>query len=432
MTLNKTKVIIIIAISLGFVYRIYLSSLAQSQPIFDMSAYHKYATAIAAGNLVTDCCLWNVGYSAFLGTIYKLFGSDNINAVRTAQSIIDVSTAFLIYLIAVEKLGKKSAFFSFLLYLTNPLTSSYTGLRLGEIITIFYITLLTYIVTRKTFRKNFLLWLITGIILGLLLFTKQSLFYFVIALTFTIGFLILKRLNKFLFIIISFAGIIIASSYTLSANYKNFKKISLVPPYNNAWTQLYTSFYYSHWPEIDSDYGEFKSLSQGYIQPWTEYKNATLVQKLELEEKNKKLFLRKLQKDWLLFIGNTTRNIIWIWDKTHLYYYHDPFYPQDKLIIRVMNILWLVLFIIGFTAYIKKNSGKIMNQELFLITILLFLYVTFFFTLVNNEQRLSLYFYPFIFLFGGLGITHIIDTIRRIRFFSEAHYSVWPFRSSDR
>jgi len=432
MTLNKTRVILIIAIFLGFVYRIYLSSLAQSHPIFDMSAYHKYASAIAAGNLVTDCCLWNVGYSAFLAAVYKLFGSDNIIAVRTAQSIIDVSTAYLIYLIAAEKWGKQSAFPSLLLYLTNPLTASYAGLRLGEVITIFYITLLTYVITRKTFAKNFLLWLINGVILGLLLFTKQSLFFFVIAFNFTTALLILKRINKFLFLIISLSGLIISSSYTLLANYKNFQKLSLVPPYNNAWTQLYTSFYYSHWPEIDSEYEQFKSYTSGYIQPWTEYKNATLEQKLELEVKNKLLFLRKLQKDWPIFIGNTTANIFWIWDKTHLYYYHDPFYPQDKLIIRTVNILWFVLFIIGFSIYIKEYKRNILKDELFLISIILFLYVTFFFTLVNNEQRLSLYFYPFIFLFGGLGITHIIDTIRRIRFFSEAHYSVWPFRSSDR
>lgn len=401
---TRFKIIIILLIILGaFLYRLILGSFAENRLLFDMIVYDYQAKEMIKGNLVADCCDHNMGYAAFLAPIYYFFTPDNITSLRVVQSLIDVITGLLIYIVAGNLFNKKTAAISSLIYLANPLTASYTGLKLAEIITLFMVTVVTLIISNTQFKNNLLLQLLFGVSLGLLLFIKSSLYYFVILLLFLILFLIFKTWKqKIFFLIFSLSGFLIASIYPLVSNYRWYNKVSIVPPYNvMGLGLLYLNFYNERFPEL---FNMGKEINPAFLKFMNEYSEATYPMVSVFKKKYEGLFLQKIRREWPLFIRNTVRNIFWMWDKNHLYYYADPFYPLDSWPIITGNIALFMFGVYGFIKYIHKVKLNISHSPMIIYTATMFLYITFVFSLVSNESRHSLPFYPLLFLWAGYGI----------------------------
>lgn len=396
----------IILFILGFLWRLFLSEPLITDNFYDMASYSRMAKEILSGQMTTDCCDHNVGYGAWLSVVYKIFGIDNFQAVRIAQIILDLLSAWLIYLSAIKLLGKKSALYSLILYIMNPFTSSYTGLRLAEVVSIFIVSLIAYIITRNKIFSDIKLWFILGAVLGLFLFTRASSFYLIMAFLLIVNILYYLRKRNFDFTFFVILGFIIASSYTIMTNYKHYRLFSLTPPFNIGSSGLYVNFFNDRYPELlvekDNVNGEFARIL-------LEYHTTYYTDLSHFKNKYNGLFWERLKTDWQLFFRNTARNMVWIWDKYHLGYYYDQYYPADSFPLRVVNIFSLILFFIGMLCFVRQVRRKVMQNPLFIFTILIFASITFLFTLISNESRHSLYFYPLIYLWGGKGIEKITD-----------------------
>ncbi len=391
------KHFIILLLCAGFLFRLYFFSWTETRLIHDMETNHTHALTLMEGKIATDCCNKNVEYSMFLAIIYSIFKTTELYPVKILQILMDVSTGFLLYLTA-QKINKKSAIPVLILYLFNPLTSAFTGLRLAEILTIWYITLIAYVLTLK---KSPLLWLAVGLLLGNLVFVRLQFFYF------SVVFIILLVLqNKFrlsVFILLC-SGFLLGSAYMPIANYANYGKASFTPPYNWMWgVGLYSNFYReTRKSEIESPLNKTPNLTEWRI--FDEYLYAdSLETTANLEKKYKALFIEKIRTDWLLFTKHQMQNIIWLWDKNHLSEYIDPYYPANEIPVRIYNFILLVLSVFGFSHYAKR---KTLRDPFSLLTFSLFLYITFMFSLVSNESRQTLAFYPLIFLWAGYGISN--------------------------
>ncbi|MBI3955831.1 glycosyltransferase family 39 protein, partial [Candidatus Gottesmanbacteria bacterium] len=237
----------------GFVFRLFLAFGAYDPLVFDAKGYSDVAIQFLKGEWPIDCCAKNVGYGAFLALVYKLFGVENIAAVRLVHIGIDLVSAWLIYRIARELFQPKAAMLSFIVYLFNPFTSAFTGLVLAETFSIFLLVLLLFFVTRKR-------WFTVGIVAGLLLFTRHSFYYVLPVLFIMLGWKHVKVLG---FLIV---GFLLASSYSLIVNYKTFGKISLVPPYNLKYEIIYLNFYRWKYPEVEfqGELPEYGQVVQSY------------------------------------------------------------------------------------------------------------------------------------------------------------------------
>lgn len=410
MKARKEFLIVITILYIGFIYRLFLSSLAESRLFWDMSGYHSFAVDFLSGRLVADCCLKNVGHGAFLALVYFIFGENNLAALRIVQVLIDLVTAALIYLIARRLFNKKTAFYSFVLYIINPFTSAYTGLRLAETVSLFYITLIAFIISQPSFKTSKFLWIILGVLLGLLLFARAQYYYFVFVFMILSAILFFKKANRVYFVVFSLFGFLIASSYSLVSYYKNFKVLSLVPPYSSFYGGLYQNFYNDRrYPELAID---FPKINPHYTRVAMEYYQTEIPDKPLYEKKYQALFWQKFQKEWPLFFMNMARNMVFMWDKDHLYAYTDPFYPYDKIPLRIFNIALLFLFLAGVVAYLKREKLKTLHSPLAVYTIFLFFYITFIFSLVSNESRHSMAFYSLMMLWAGRGVVKIGEKIR--------------------
>jgi hypothetical protein len=224
-----------------------------------------------------------------------------------------------------------------------------------------------------------------------------------------------KKKFKIAAIVIGYAGFILASSYSLIANYVNFKVISVTPPYSREWTTIYSTFFLNfRMPEL---------TVQVYEMPWdseftnldTEFNVAPDKLKPQVDQKNKELLLARLRTDWRIFLDHYLHNIVWLWDKYHLSYITDDFYPPDVMPIHIYNGMLLFLFAVGFGGYIvKRGISVVFSNPVILFTVTLFLYETFVFALVSSESRHTLPFYTILILWAGYGL-HLLVSIFNLR-----------------
>lgn len=404
--MKKHFVILLIA---GFIFRLFLASHAYDTLIFDALGYSDFAKDFLSGKLVIDCCAKNVGYSLFLALVYGIFGIENVWAVRIVHILLDLGSSALLYGISKKVFNESVANIVFVLYLFNPFTAAFTGLVLAETVTIFYLTLIAFVLTRPSLPRSAWLWFSLGLLFGLLLFTRHSFYYVIFVYLFLLSFLLFTRMKQRLqFLLIVFSGFFLVSSYSLYGYYTTFRKITLVPPYNLKYEIIYMNYYLWHYPEV-----EFKGIHPMYQEVVQGYWETPFEKKAEHSQKYKKLFLERLPADWPVFVHNIASNIVWLWDKDHLYTYADPFYPFDQWPLRILNGILFVCFAIGIIGYAVGERTRALRQPLFLMSVLLFLYITFLFSLLSNESRHSLAFYPFLILWAGYGAYRIQGSLPR-------------------
>jgi 4-amino-4-deoxy-L-arabinose transferase-like glycosyltransferase len=400
---QKQIFMVAVLLIIGIVFRLFLSSFAVTGIFWDMESYHNIALKILSGQLAVDCCQKNPGYGMVLSLIYYVFGVSNTQAFQTIQILIDVLTAYFIYLIASKIFSKKTGMLTLIIYILNPLTSSYTGIRLPEILSIFIVTLVCLILTIERSKNQKLFWFVTGLLLGILLLIRLQFYYFIIVYFIISTLLISGKIQKIKYALIFSLGFLLVSLYSIYSYYVSFNKITVVPPFSNFYHDLYMNFYGDfRYPELG---GIYWKMNPEYADLANEYFTIPLNQKKEYDLKYKKLFFDRLKTDWPIYGKQVLKNIFWIWDKDHLFVYKDVFYPTDIWPVRIYNILLLLGCLLGLLRYIFENGRRVFQKPIFIFTCLLFLYVTFTFTLVSNETRHSMVLYSIIILYAGYGIS---------------------------
>ncbi len=386
----------------GLVFRLVLAFNAYNTIVFDAKGYSDFAMQFLGGQWPIDCCAKNMGYSALLSVIYNFFGIENLTAVRLVHIVIDLASAILLYETAKKLFNQKAALFSFVIFLFNPFTAAFTGLVLAETVSIFLVSMLLYILSRPAFKTHTMLWLVFGLNAGLLLFTRHSFYYFLFAFLGILGFGALRKLGvvrggKLLTFLL--AGFLVASSYTLIVNFKTFGKPSFVPLYNLKYEIIYLNFFRWKYPEV-----EFKGEIPEYGQVVQSYWNTPIEGKAAHSEKYKQLLMARLPTEWPTFLSNVAMNVVWLWDKDHIYTYVDRFYPADQWPMRILNISLIGMWLVGLFRQIGEKGRKVLGEPVFLFSTLLFWYITLLFPLLSNESRHTIVYYPILSLWAGSGV----------------------------
>lgn len=375
---GKTVVVLALYLIVGVLIRsvlaftYYRSAVNPDMLGADSLSYAETAKEILHGKIVTDCCAKNAGYSVFLAIVYLFFGVDNQMAVRVIQLLLELLTALLIYFTAKRIFSPGAALWAFILYCVNPFTSSFTVIILAEVVTIFYIAVICYLITLPSYISRKVLWFGVGLMLGLLVFTRHSF----VLLSFVFFFILMLRQpstrRRLLYMGISVAGFFIMSAYSLAGNYINYQKITIVPPVGLIPEILYTDFYLFRYPELHL---ETKGVDPVYLDTVLGYWETPLKEKPAHSRKYMKLFLEKLKTDWPVFLRNMLVNEVWMWDKEHLFVYSDPLNPADTTPIRILNIVFLLLYFIGLISEIIRKKLQVFRSPILMFTLTMFLYM---------------------------------------------------------
>jgi hypothetical protein len=245
-------------------------------------------------------------------------------------------------------------------------------------------------------------------LIGLLLFVrKQGLGIAILGPAVLSIFIIRGTFRRFTFLFMTCVGIFVMSIYSLYAYHETYRVLSFVPPYN------FSGFIYSTFFQT-KPHAELLLMDQDfepiYYELGADWHQAPISERKSVNEKYLGLFRKKFAKDLPLFLHHYARNMIWIWDRDHLFYYRDLWYPLDRWPVRFVNIFYLGLFGVGFFGFIKSRWQTILQNPLVLVTSLTFGLITLTFTLVSNEVRHSLVFMSFLALWAGNGAVVLVKT----------------------
>lgn len=400
--MKRDTLIIGVLIAAGLLYRIFLASLAVNDPRFDVATYESLAKDFLGGRLAIDCCAKNSGYSGFLALIYFFFGTGNHQAVQSVQIVLDLASGLLLYRVSRIYFSASSAVITFLIYMLNPLTSSYTGILLPEVVSIFFLSLLLFVISKQNNISSVTVWFFTGFLLGIMVFIRTQ--FFILAVLFAPVFTLfcVHKGKRLIFAVIVTVAFIIASSYSLAGNYLLYERITFIPPYGPGFMQMYEVFTRTGpYPEVPEEYSFDDPVRQSML---IDYFQAPLHEKSEITNLYTKKFQEKIRVDWLLFIKKYYYSMFWIWDKRHLYYYQDPFYAIDHFPIKIGNAVLLALALTGLVKFSVSKKFSALRNPLYVVSTVFLVGASVIYPLVSYESRHTITLYGLVFLWAGYGV----------------------------
>lgn len=389
----------VFVILMGILLRIFYSLHAYSAIVFDMKAYIDFAQQFLHGTLTSDCCTKNMGYPMFLSILFWFRSNIDIGFVRFAQIFLDVLAGIFTWIGARRIFSKKTADIALVIYMLNPFTSSYVGLILPEAYSCFVVALLIAVCTNASFRQKGISWFLFGFLLGLLLFLRFSVLSFVFGSIIIVSLLSFTKRERWKFLFISLSGLLLISSYTLFVNFRNYGRISLIPPYAMGGGAMYLMFYADRYPEV-----EYWGINPEVSRVFEEYNQTPQAKRTEWNTHYTQLFYSKLLHEPAVFLVHYVKNIFWLWDKDHLFVYADPWYPTDRYFLRIVNIGVIFLSLWGLFRYMKKGFQRL-GEPLVIITVNLLGVLSLLFPLVSNESRHTILFYPLLILWCSYGLS---------------------------
>lgn len=393
---TKRILMVVLIIVFGFLLRLFFASHAYPLLVFDAKGYIDYAQEFLKGSFPLDPRNKNMGYPLFIAIVFWLRGAPDIEFVKLTQIFLDLGAGVCVWIAAKRIFSQKTADLALSMYMINPFTSSYTGIILPEALSSFLVGALFMLTMGGR-------WFFVGLTLGLMLFVKSSLVFFTIGSIGMISFLCFKKGEVWKILMVTLAGFLVASSYTLTINYKTLGKIALAPPYSTIFGQTYVmSFYADRYPEV-----EFWGAAPELSRVMAEYERTPNAQIPEWNKRYFTLFVTKTMHEPLNFLSHYLKNIFWLWDKDHVSVYKDPWYPSDRYILRVVNLIVLVLFIVGITRYVGRG-GNFLREPIVIVTLALAATMTLQFPFVSNESRHTIPFYPILFFWAAYGIEKLL------------------------
>ena len=188
-----------------------------------------FSNSIALNNKYISIFPHIGGYIIFLGNIFKVFGS-NYNIVIITNIIFDLIGSLFIYLTLNKLFSKKVGIIGLLIWLLNPMNIMFCSICSPVIIfnsllsIIFYITSL--IINNHT-KKNLLLSLLIGILLGIANIFRPIIIIYIIALIIYYIYNLLENCNTKKLLLYIFSALIIILSFSLVniININNIEKI---------------------------------------------------------------------------------------------------------------------------------------------------------------------------------------------------------------
>lgn len=389
----------------GFLFRLYLASQIPHAPLFDEGDYLDFAKRLSQGEFYSHCCSRTYGYPLFLFLVFKIFGSGNLQAIIFSQAIIDTITGVLLFLLSKKIYQNlKISLLILTIYMFNPLTASFTGLFLTEVWALFLLTLFLFFLTIPPIP---IFLFMNGIIFGLFTFTRIMFFYWSVLFCLFFYFSGLFSINKIKKLIL-IIGFLLTFIYPIISNYKMYNSLSPLPRMPLALLYFYQSFDLPRWPSILKE--NFALTANKIIEP-TDFKSPKELREFVLPKIQQKLSNISIGQ----FFLSRLRIIAFIWDKSNLYYYEDPFYPKDSLLLRVGNIIFMAFSLLGVIFLILKK-GKSRFEKIFLFfSLSLLFYVTILLSFFVPEERLTLPVYPTLLLFWVCTIKQITHKINKIR-----------------
>lgn len=396
---------------LGLIYRLWLAYAFPQPFIIDQTEYHNVALRLIGVNQY----LYNVshrlyGYPLILAVIYKIFGSNNYFPWIFFQALADTLSGVIVFIIGKKIFKNKTiALCGYILYLFNPYTSAYVGVRLTEIVTIFLVACTFLLFLLFIEKKDLRILIAASLIASFTPQVRPGFLYFDVVLLLFYFHLIKTEKRKASWKILSvFAMTVCFSIFFLYNIYQNNKFYGIAEPFsidNLFAREFYISLYIDDQDVIDVFPVEVNKI----------YYDFSTVNNMEqrkiMENKYENLAILKVRADPKNFLLSRIRKLGYVWAKHQLFPYGGR-KPVDFYTSK-LNLLFLVTACTGFLVWLRKGYYKInlKNKRFTILSTLFICYISVIHAFTITAERFSLPAYPVVALFSGLGTYYIINAI---------------------
>ncbi len=404
---RKTTLVIVSAVFLlGFMLRLWLAHFANNDYPFDVAVYRSMSEEVYKRGWAIDRGSRTVYYPVMVAGVFGFFGFGNYTATKVVQTLLDAMVSVLVFITA-WKLTKNAsvALLAMIFYALNPLTASYTGLLLTETLATFLTAaLLTASVYGTGSPRRAFAW---GLLTGLWGLVRITFFPFAIMLVLLPGISKPTIRAKVVALIFSAAGFMLLLVYPTVALWQQTSKLSVWPANPVTSFYLYEGLKVHEWPEI---WSQLRPLPEGAIMHWEFDSLGPEAYRREATRMLEK-FIGEVRADPVGYIGWRLVHLARIWNKTHLFYYEDPWYPADRMPIAVGNAILLFFGAIGVATTAKRGIGT--HPQLGILVVILLVAVPLLVSLRPPEVRLTVPLYPAIMLFAAIGLSRVYGFLKR-------------------
>lgn len=402
---------------IGVLFRLWLINLAPQPLVFDQEEYHNLALGLLDQKQFMFISAYRMtGYPIVLSFIYSIFGTGDNFYWKLIQAGLDSMCAVLIYLSARKIFAdKRPGLLASILYLFNPFTSVFTGVRLTEITAIFAVTAIFYLLLR--FKKNkspavlfplaFLLGYLPQVRPGYLIFS-------IIIFLILIYDILFRKINRNLKTFVLIVSTVLFSSFFLQNMVRNkiyFGEYKPTTVDNLFVREFYVSLFVDNYDVVPAIPPQVNWIYQDFSKAWTPQDRQKAAQKY------RELAISLIQNDPAKFVKSRVRKLWYVWEKHNLFPYENPksaVLPVILKFIYVSNIAVLGLFAVGFFRFSQKVFIEEKDKELqWFVKLIGFLivYITVLHAFTITQGRFSLPAYPLIYMFAGYGVWNIIKKL---------------------
>lgn len=396
-----TKYWLVIFFALGILFRLWLVQMLPQPYGGDQEEYHQAALGILSDKSHIYTAQYRPsGYPMFLALNYFVFGSGDKFFWILSQAILDTLTAFIVYSLAKQILPeKRGAKVSFLLYLFNPFTSGYVGVKLSEVVAIFILSLTIWLlVAVKKGKSSYLP--ILAFVSSLLPQVRPG-FIFLSLIIYLFGFYLLLKEKltgkiKIVYAIFSLIVFLLPFLYNVTANIKYYRRFSFMTIDNLTIRELYLSLYIKQYDTMKG----FPDQAHWVYQQFTAAR--TDEERKMVREKFAKLSLEKIKADPWDFVKTRIEKMWLVWEKHYLFPFNNPGGSLQPAAVYLTNLVVLAGSVAGLAILLVK---KIARERWFIfLSLLIFAYISTVHTITVTAERFSLPAYPLVFLFAGYGV----------------------------
>lgn len=399
--MKSTYVLLTSIFLLGIIFRLWFISLAPQPPYYDQDEYERYASKMVDHGLLASHTYRSYPYPLFLAFTYKIVGFGNRHFIFFLQAIIDSLSGLLMYWILYKSFPKKSiAMIGYIIYMINPFTSGYVGVLLSEILETFFMILTValgvYALEKITLQRCFLF----GLAAGLTAETRNAAFIWTL-IPLCLLFAMTKG-KKMHLLAGALCGLLLSMLYPLYVNWRDYHELNITTVdsfyakefFNGAILKVLPPFTYSYPYEVNIMFGEYYSE---YF-PWR-----TAQDRRNMAKKYFDKGWNIIREDPLDYIKTRFYKMWYVWQKENVFFYSEPGFLQHRIVTYYTNVIILVVSLIGLVIWRLQKKQSSSSRWVWLTIVGSIVYATVGFSVTHAEYRLTIPFYPMVFMACAVG-----------------------------
>jgi hypothetical protein len=400
----------LVILAIGF--RLWFVSLAPQPFGWDQYEYEMYAHKIfSSPYFLASHSYRNYPYPLFLALVYTVVGFGNHQAIFFIQAVADSIVGLLLFFILSFGLrAQRAGWIALILYTFNPFTSGYVGVLLSEILSLFCIVMTVALGVAFLKKPAIFVGVLFGLSAGLAAEVRSAAFGWA-AVPIVLLFFCVSVKRHLLAWIAILVGLGISVLYPLWVNWRDFHEVnisivdSIVPRefFQGVLLERLPPFTYTYPVESHRMWQEF----------YSEYDpGRTTQQRAAMAQKYMDKAWTLVNKDRVDYIKVRFEKMWYVWQKENVFFYQEPGFASHKAYTYRANQFLLLLAAVGLFWWKNRRGAHWFVRWSIIGSII---YATLMLSLTHAEYRLTIPFYPLLFMAAAVGIDILCGKFLTIR-----------------